>query len=402
MKRVVASLMALGCLLTCAFPSDAQTQVRILLLRHQLQAVVASAGGLIVRPYQAGSAPLLTPDITTVIDVRPQADGLVLAGSIATQSQILITPLTDVSLTLDGEPYRGSILIIRDSDNSLRVIDVVELEQYLYSVVGSEVDAGTPASALQAQAIVARTYAVAHLGAHEDLGFDLRAGDADQAYNGVDAESDSVVDAVDATRGVIMVYGNHLANAYYSSCDGGFTSPGQALNDPQPYLQAVRDPYCPFSPYMDWSADIPAQALLSALADNGALAGALDFDSLQDVRPGPYDESGRLLSVDLVLGRHTLSIPATAFRVAAGTRLVKSTRIRSLSYASGIIRVSGSGYGHGVGMCQLGARGMAEAGLGVYAIIGFYYPGTLLTQLASYQHFQIANARVGRVASSTR
>lgn len=402
MRLVVGCVAALGCLLSCVLPSDAQTQMRILLLKHQLQAVVASAGGLIVRPYLAGSAPLLTPDVTTVIDIRPQADGLVLAGSIAAQSQILITPLTDIGLTLDGQEYRGSMLIIRDTDNSLRVVDVVELEQYLYSVVGSEVGASTPASALQAQAIVARTYAVAHLGAHEDLGFDLRAGDADQAYNGIDAESDSVVNAVDATRGVVMLYGNHLANAYYSSCDGGFTSDGHALNDPQPYLRAVRDPYCPFSPYMEWSADVPAAALLSSLADTGALAGSIDVDSLQDVRPGPYDESGRLLSLDLIIAGHSFSIPATVFRSAAGTRLVKSTRIHSLSYASGIIRVSGSGYGHGVGMCQLGARGMAQAGLGVYSIINFYYPGTLLTQLASYQRLQIARTSDARVSNRSR
>lgn len=400
MRGIAAGcLAALTYLVLCNAPARAQTFVRVLLLRHQLQAVVASAGGLLVRPYQAGSAPLLTPDVTTVIDIRPQADGLVLAGSIQAQSQILISPLTDVGLTLDGQSYRGSILIIRDSDNSLRAIDVVELEQYLYSVVGSEVASSTPASALQAQAVVARTYAVAHLGAHEDLGFDLRAGDADQAYNGIDAESDPVVNAVDATRGVVMVYGNHLANAYYSSCDGGFTSDGHALNDPEPYLQAVRDPYCPFSPYMEWSADVPAQALLGALSDSGAIAGTVPLDSLQDVRPGPYDASGRLLSVELVIARHPLGIPATAFRVAAGTRLVKSTRIRSLSYSSGIIHVNGSGYGHGVGMCQLGARGMAETGLGVYSIINFYYPGVLLTQLASYQRFTLAHAATLRLAT---
>ena len=130
MRLVVGCLAALGWVLSCVLPSGAQTQLRVLLLKHQLQAVVASAGGLIVRPYLAGSAPLLTPDVTTVIDVRPQADGLVLAGSIAAQSQILITPLTDIGLTLDGQEYRGSMLIIRDTDNSLRVVDVVELEQY--------------------------------------------------------------------------------------------------------------------------------------------------------------------------------------------------------------------------------------------------------------------------------
>lgn len=398
MKHAAGIVSALIWLVSCAAASFAQTPVRILLLRHQLQAVVASDGGLVVRPYESGSAPLLTPDVTTVIDVRPGSVGLLLAGSIQTQSQLLITPLTNATLTLDGQSYRGSIVIMRDTDASVRVINVVELEQYLYSVVGSEVGASTPQAALQAQAIVARTYAVAHLGAHDDLGFDLRAGDQDQAYNGVDAESQSVVDAVDATRGVVMVYGNHLAQSYYSACDGGYTSDGRGLNDPEPYLQEVRDPYCPLSPYMDWSAAVSASELFTALNENGAVSGPLAVDELRDVRAGPADASGRLLSVDLVLRRGIVSVPGTVFRAAAGARLVKSTRIRSLYYSAGVIRVSGAGYGHGVGMCQLGARGMADAGLGVYSIINFYYPGTLLTQLAWYEHKAFGNRAV-RVAA---
>ena len=399
MKRFVTCIACAVGVVLCARPSLAQTDLRVLLFQHQFETVVASAGGLVVRPYLTGGAPLLTPDVTTVIDVHPDADGLVLAGSIRTQSQILITPLSDVPLTLDGQEYRGSILLIRDNDASLRIIDVVELEDYLYSVVGSEVAASTPASALQAQAVVARTYAVAHLGAHEELGFDLRAGDADQAYNGVDAESQPVVDAVDATRGVVMVYGNQLANAYYSACDGGYTSDGHALADPEPYLQAVRDPYCPFSPYMSWSADVAVAGVITALQTSSDLPQGLSAADVTDVRAGPADASGRLLTVEFVAGRRSYAVPATAFRVAASTRVVKSTRIHALSYSNGLVHVAGSGFGHGVGMCQLGAAGMAQSGLGVYAILNFYYPGALLTQLASYQHLMTAQAARLRIAS---
>ncbi len=388
----VATLGALAFMLACLSCARADTTVRIQLQKHQLQAVIASAGGLIVRPFQAGSSPLLTPDITTVIDVRPQADGLLLAGTIQTRSTLLITPLTDLLLTVEGQTYRGSIIIERDAENSLTVINVLDLEQYLYSVVGSEVAASTPASALQAQAVVARTYAVAHLGAHEDLGFDLRAGDQDQAYNGVQAESESVVNAVDATRGVVMLYGNQLAQAYYSACDGGFTSDGHGLNDPQPYLQAVRDPYCPLSPYMQWSAAIPVSTFVDSLNDRGITQPALSAGELRDVRAGDVDSSGRLQTVKLLTTRGTISIAGTTFRLAAGNRVVKSTRIFALSLGGGVIHASGAGYGHGVGMCQLGARGMAESGLGVYAILDFYYPGVVLTQLASLQHRQTSVA----------
>ena len=397
-RFLAASALALTCVLASALGTRADTTVRILLLRHQFQTVIASAGGLIVRPYQPGSATLLTPDVTTVIDVRPQADGLLLAGTIQTQAKLLIAPLTDLPVMVGGQPYRGAVFIERDTDGALSVINVVDLEQYLYSVVGSEVSASTPSSALQAQAVVARTYAVAHLGAHEDLGFDLHAGDRDQAYNGMSAESEPVVNAVDATRGVVMLYRNHLAQAYYSACDGGFTSDGHGLNDPQPYLQAVRDPYCPMSPYLQWSASISVSAFVDALNERAVVNPQLSAADLRDVRAGPADDSGRLQTIELITRHGTLSIEGTTFRSVAGNRLIKSTRIGSLSLAGGVIRVYGAGYGHGVGMCQLGARGMAESGLGVYAILDFYYPGALLTQLASYQRQEEAQSGSFRLA----
>ena len=387
-RFLIALVLALAGALASVSGTRADTTLRILLLRHQFQAVIASPGGLVVRSYVPGSAALLTPDVTTVIDVRPQTDGLLLAGTIQTQANLLITPLTDLPVMVSGQPYRGSVLIERDADRALSVINVVDLEQYLYSVVGSEVSASTPASALQAQAVVARTYAVAHLGAHEDLGFDLHAGDQDQAYNGMDAESQSVVNAVDATRGVVMLYRNHLAQAYYSACDGGFTSDGHGLSDPQPYLQAVRDPYCRLSLYLQWSASISVSSFVDALNESGIVSPPLSASDLRDVRAGPADDSGRLETVVLVTRHGSLSIEGATFRSVAGNRLVKSTRIGSLSLTDGVIHAYGAGYGHGVGMCQLGARGMAESGLGVYAILDFYYPGALLTQLASYQRQQ--------------
>ncbi len=376
-------MVVVACLVGCVARASAQTPVRVLLLEHQLQTIVASPGGLVVRPYVEGSRPLVTPDLTTVLDVRPEADGLLLAGSIRAADQVLITPLTDLTLAVNGQPYRGSILVRRDAGGELSVLNIIDLEQYLYSVVGSEVGADTPPAALQAQAIVARTYAVQHLGAHDELGFDLRAGNRDQAYNGVAAESVPVVDAVDATRGVVLVYRGQLVHAYYAACDGGFTSNGRALGDPQPYLQSVRDPYCPFSPYMNWAASVAASDVIRRLALAGQAPPSLDAASLTQVLAGPADDSGRLLSVLFIAHGERIAIPATAFREAAGTSLVKSTRIRALSYSNGIIFVTGAGYGHGVGMCQLGARGMAQAGFGVYAILNFYYPGAVLTQLAS-------------------
>jgi len=150
---------------------------------------------------------------------------------------------------------------------------------------------------------------------------------------------------------------------------------------------------------MQWTAAVPVSAFVVGLDERGILSQSLAASDLKDVRPGSVDSSGRLTTVVLVTSHGSVTIAGTSFRVVAGNRLVKSTRISSLSLQAGVIRASGSGFGHGVGMCQLGARGMAESGLGVYAILDFYYPGAILTQLASYERYRLARAGALRLAA---
>lgn len=360
-------------------PQAPQTPIRVALVRRQFQAVVSSDGGLIVRPKsERNGAPYVAPDVTTVLDVRPSGRGLMLAGAIQTAGAVVVSPASpDFPLSVDGRAYRGSAILQTDVDGSLDVIDVVDLEQYLYSVVGSEIEPDWPAAALRAQAIVARTYAVAHLGTRDWLGYDLRAGEQDQAYAGMDAEAPSVIAAVDATRGSVLVYGADLVHAYYSSCDGGYTSAGDALGDPQPYLTAVHDPYCTTSPDEHWENVVPMSDFRAAFAQRYA-----DIGPIRRVRLGPQDASGRLQTVTVVGTKGTLTIPATVFRRLAGWHVVRSTRIVAVDVSRAAIRVAGSGFGHGVGMAQWGARAMADAGRSTHDILAFYYPGSTYAQIA--------------------
>jgi stage II sporulation protein D len=355
-----------------------ETPIRVSVLRHQFQAVLSSEGGLTVRPPRATSgSPYVAPDVTTVLDVRPATRGLLLAGVIQAGDTIVVTPATDFPVSVDGHRYRGTVIVATSSDNTLDVINVVDLEHYLYSVVGSEMEASWPSAALQAQAIVARTYAVAHLGTRDWLGYDLLAGEQDQAYQGMQAEAPPVASAVDATRGTVLTYGSDLVHAYYSSCDGGYTSRGDALSDPQPYLVSVPDSFCRSSPDEQWTADVPLDDFAPAFADRFG-----DVGQIVAVHAGEADSSGRLETVTVLGTLESRSIPATSFRALAGTHLVRSTRISSIEVVGLAIRVSGSGFGHGVGMSQWGARGMAEAGRSAEDILKFYYRGAEFAQIA--------------------
>ena len=375
MKALLVSLV----LAASTLPAFAdETPIRVSVLRHHFQAVVSSEGGLTVRPPgTASGSPYVAPDVTTVLDVRPSGGGLLLAGAIQAGGTIVVSPAAGFPISVDGAAYRGAVIVQANPDASLDVINVVDLERYLYGVVGSEMDPSWPQPALQAQAIVARTYALAHLGTREWLGYDLLAGEQDQAYKGMQAEASSVTAAVNATRGTILVYGADVVHAYYSSCDGGYTSSGDALGDPQPYLVAVSDPYCKHSPDDYWSADVPLDDFSSAFAARYG-----DIGPVVAVHAGEADSSGRLATVTVLGTLDSKTIPATAFRELAGNHLVRSTRISSIAVVGVAIRVSGFGFGHGVGMSQWGARGMAEEGKSAQDILRFYYRGAEFAQIA--------------------
>lgn len=363
-------------ILLSAAPAPAQS-IRVLLAAHQLQTVVSSDGGLVVRNEDpAASAPLFAPEITTTLDVRPQAAGLLLAGTVATGPAVLVTPLLDAPVQVDGRAYRGAVWLALDQDGTLDVINELDLEQYLYGVVGAEMDQTWPQNALAAQAIASRSYAVARAALHQYPGFDILAGEQDQAYGGVGAESQASVDAVESTRGVVLVYRYRVIKAYYSSCDGGYTADGANLSDPEPYLQAEPDPYASESPHLAWVASVPLASFAQAFRDQVA-----DIGDITAISPGPADPSGRLTSVTVVGTAGTQTIAAQMFRQLAGRHAVKSTRIASLALDGDTIAVRGSGFGHGVGMSQWGAKGMADHGLGIYAILSFYYRGTILSKI---------------------
>lgn len=355
------------------------TPVRVSLLRHQFRTVISSDGGLWVRPPSATSgAPYVEPDVTTVLDVRPGPSGLMLAGAIQAGNTVVVSPVDPrYPIAVDGATYRGSAIVQTDSDGTVDVINVVDLERYLYGVVGSEMDASWPAAALQAQAIVARTYAVAHLGTRELLGYDLLAGEQDQAYKGLAAETPAVVSAVSATRGTILVAGAGVVHAYYSSCDGGYTSDGDALEDWQPYLTAVPDPYCTDSPDDAWSANVGTAAFANAVSVRFG-----DIGALVSIAPGSRDASGRLRDVTVTGSKNSIVMPATVFRSLAGNHVVRSTLIATIAVDGAVVRISGRGFGHGVGMSQWGARGMAESGKSAAEILRFYFHGVQFAQIA--------------------
>ena len=300
---------------------------------------------------------------------------------------------TDAAVFVAGRPYRGSAELRVADDGRVSAINVVALEDYLLGVVPLEIGPRQPdeLAAVEAQAVAARTYAVAQLGGQMDRGFDLFGSVDDQAYGGMAAERDESTRAVRRTAGQILLFDGRPIRAYYHSTCGGRTAAIEEVMDrpSAPYLQSVPDQrpdgtdYCSASPRYRWSVvwsptDLDAASRDGLAAHFRVSSGELGrIEGLEVVERTP---SGRVkdlsfhgAGVELVLSRLDIrrALPHDG-------RILNSTDFQVVERADGLVELQGRGYGHGAGMCQWGAIGRARAGQSYGQILGTYYPGAVL------------------------
>ena len=278
-------------------------------------------------------------------------------------------------LEVEGRPYRGSIRITGGPEPLL--INVVGLDDYLAGVINNEISSAWPVEAVKAQAILARTYTVYRMGQRQNLAYDVEATVRDQVYQGVASEDDAARSAVAETRGLILTYGGEPIEAlYHSACGGRTESPEWVWGGTaKPYQQSVACGYCEEAPNYFWR--YPA----SGAADPAELGKKLGLsEPVLELKILTKTPSGRAAQLR-VAGRHSAKVMSgREFREALGGEAVRSTLFDVQSEPAGFW-VMGSGSGHGVGMCQWGARGMAAAGKRSEEILQHYFPGTEIQKL---------------------
>lgn len=272
----------------------------------------------------------------------------------------------------NGRSYRGRAVQLRDGN----VVNMLSLEEYLYSVVPQEMAPSWPAAALQAQAVCARTYVLQR--SNPRSAYDVAPSELYQVYGGYESETPAGRAAVDASAGMVLRYGDAFAEVMYSSCCGGHT---EASNEawggaPLPYLGGVVCTTCTDSPYYRWTRELDIAEIAQAFA--GELEAVAPLQSLAE---GGRDASGRARDVILQGLRGNVSIRGTTFRLRVGPRAVPSllfTKIDAATEAPARVVIEGGGLGHGVGLCQWGARGLALTGASFNDILTFYFPGTVI------------------------
>lgn len=332
-------------------------------------------------------------------------------------------------LDLGDRQYRGRIEIGRYGKSSLTAVNILYVESYLYGVVSSEMPSTWPKEAQKAQAVCARSFALTKTkySADSNLSSPYQLDDttSSQVYGGYTAETNTSKNAVDATAGEVILYQGKIIPAYFFSTSGGRTEDGSDVwGGNAPYLKGVADPY-EYNPEKEpWIVTHTASGLASKLSGY-----RLGVGNIEKIYPAITTASGRVYQLRILGSSGTSAIQAGAIREVLG---LYSTKFKIIEYgdtpdlvsacsafkkcevqignsyilsADGVEKApdlsqyivqgkdnlnnypaeapdnrstyyfAGMGYGHGVGMSQSGALGMAKEGFRYQKILEYYYTG---------------------------
>ncbi|MBO7208570.1 MAG: SpoIID/LytB domain-containing protein [Clostridia bacterium] len=316
--------------------------------------------------------------------------------------------------------YRGSIRLVRNSDNKINIINVVDIEDYLASVISKEMSPYFEEEALKAQAVASRTYAMAHLNKHKNDGFDVCQYIHCQVYGGVSMENPKTTKAVDDTKGQVIKYDGQLISAVYSASSGGYTeSAVNVWGNDIPYLQAVSDEHEEEDVFgHKWTYELTVSKATEIMESKG-----YEIGTVTDIVINETTERGVVTKMTIkgtkgekvfkkescrgVFPNHTISQAFTVTPVGENTTIYTTSGVANKSEmyilsANGLSKsilnsvsfldkkgvhsvpqtnytkfvFEGRGYGHLVGMSQNGANGMAKQGYDYVQILTHYYQGT--------------------------
>lgn len=341
-----------------------------------------------------------------------------------------------------GYKYYGGFRYERLNGGDITVSNLLELEDYIDCVISQEMSDAWPLEALKAQACAARTYALKRMssaGAHKDGHFDVCNSVHCQAYPGMKLTGGNTRQAVEETEGLVIRYNNALIDAVYSSSDGGATENAENVwYHAEPYLRGKTDPYeaaiASSIPNYNWTVTFTADELTTKLRASGrSCAQIVDFRVTETTPTGNVktitftDAAGKSWSfqkesartflglrsqrytvtgsggggstssggisvnggntrLESVLGLYAIDGSGTTAQMSAVSppRIITSSGVSQLSGGAGsggdTFLISGSGYGHNVGMSQYGANAMAKAGYTYDQILHFYYTGVEISQ----------------------
>ena len=385
--------------------------INVALVVNQFSAEITSEAEFKVLVKPVGNNLLFQPK-KTFISVK---NGIFLLDgkSIEGTEVELLSSKADKPVLINRKSYRGRLVAkINEDKKTLTICNILPLEEYLYGVVAREIIPLWPEEAIKVQAVASRSFALAAIKKQNSRGYDIRANELGQVYGGIEAEHIATNKMIDATRGVVLTYNGKPIEACYHSSSGGYTENSENVwGTYVPYLRAVVD-YDQEAPKYKWEKSFTASEIENILLQAGYRIGKLKSIKLSPLKP-PAEEtadrgiSGRGLkmtftgdngeaTLDGAKVRGILQLNSTLFDIFIETKSpeyievpvldaygneigkkqipVKITQPSKPSYLNGFedlrlitgdvnekIVIKGQGWGHGLGLSQWGARGMALA-----------------------------------------
>jgi stage II sporulation protein D len=306
------------------------------------------------------------------INIRILADKII-AGKYNLELPVKITP--ESYILINKVIYRGTIIVKLSKNRNLNVINELAVEDYLKGVLPKEVGKNWSLEALKAQAVISRTYAVKNLNKHICDGFDVCSTVHCQVYGGASAEDKNCNNAVENTKNEVLTFKGELAQTVFHASCGGYTEDPKYVwdwkNETPDYLKGRKDKYCSESPHNEWTCALSETIIRKKLLSAGYKIGSIKKITLSGNTGGHAKEFVIITHKD---GK--LKLKTYKFRLAVDSGLIKSAMIKNIKRKGTDFVFSGKGWGHRVGLCQCGAKVMAEKGFSYKKILQYYYPKT--------------------------
>ncbi|MDD7578614.1 MAG: SpoIID/LytB domain-containing protein [Elusimicrobia bacterium] len=350
----------------------ADKTVRILITEKQKNADIKHSG----RVY------IYTPDLSKkykvsapgTLAVKALGGGKIQLGTLQSTQTIILEPAQGTLLTWNKNVYSGKIFII-PAGNSFHLVEHAPLETYLYGVLPYEMSYTWPLEALKAQAVAARTYTLKSLENVKNQNFDLYSDVRSQMYKGGGKQYDSVKKAVDETRGQVLTFDDKLFYTYYHANCGGGTDDVRSWNPGAASIKPLSGASCKYDSHSkshSWQMNV-SHAKVLAYAKTVGLTG-----TLKSIKIARKTDTGRATNLTIRTSKGSKTVACGKFRLATG---IRSCKINKVSIRNKDVHFEGKGYGHGVGMCQDGANGMAKSGKDYRKILKNYYPGAKIAEI---------------------
>ena len=294
----------------------------------------------------------------------------------------------------EDQEFAGTLEIRNNADGTQTAINTIDLEEYLCSVISSEMNANSPMELLKAHAVISRSWAIRAMQKPNHEGFDVCADDHCQRYEGLRRMNERAVEAVRATAGQVLIYQNQICDCRYYKCCGGRTEVWRTCWEDidVPYIKSVTCDYCKQpSPailrlvlndydqetkdFRDWHVQYTDEELNTIIREKSGL----DFGEIIDLIPLKRGASGRIYDLKIIGTKRTETIgKELKIRLWLSRTCLYSSWF-DVQHTKGVWTLAGHGWGHGAGLCQIGAAVMASEGKSYEQILSYYYAGAELS-----------------------